>query len=272
MEKVLKIENYEFNYYSRGNTTNTAILFLHGFTGDHKEFNEAISLLSNEFYCLSVDLPGHGKTKVNGGDELYRMEHTAEGLIQFLNALNIDQCILAGYSMGGRLALYTALHFPQYFQKVILESASPGLKTQEERDIRIHNDLRLAEQLETEDFLEFLNRWYSQSLFLSIKRHTNFAMMLERRLQNNPLDLSKSLRNLSTGIQPSLWKKLQGYSIPSLLLVGDLDKKFVDINTEMCRLCKFAQLEIVKNCGHNIHFENVGLFAQILRRFLTRSG
>ena len=268
MEKYIKVENYNFNYCSRGSSTNFPILFLHGFLGNCHEFNQSISLLSNDFYCLAVDLPGHGKTQVIGGEECYKMEHTAQGLIKFISALGIKRCILIGYSMGGRLALYLALYFPEYFSQVILESASPGLRTQAERDKRIQQDIKLAKELETEDFSDFLTKWYNQPLFASLKKHPDFERMLEHRLQSNPLELSKSLHNLSTGCQPSLWIKLQENLVPLLLLVGELDQKFISINTEMVSLCKFAQLEIVKNCGHNIHFENATLFVETIGRFL----
>ena len=268
MEKHIKFDNYNFNYYSRGSSTNFPILFLHGFIGNCREFHQSISLLSNDFYCLAVDLPGHGKTQVIGGEECYKMEHTAQGLIKFISALGIKRCILIGYSMGGRLALYLALYFPEYFSQVILESASPGLRTQAERDKRIQQDIKLAKELETEDFSGFITKWYNQPLFASLKNHPDFEKMLEHRLQSNPLELSKSLRNLSTGYQPSLWSKLQENVVPLLLLVGELDQKFISINTEMVSLCKFAQLEIVKNCGHNIHFENATLFVETIGRFL----
>lgn len=268
MEKYIKVDNYHFNYYSRGSSTNFPILFLHGFLGNCQEFNQSISLLSNDFYCLAVDLPGHGKTQVIGGEEYYNMEHTAQGLIKFIAALGIKRCILIGYSMGGRLALYLALYFPEYFSQVILESASPGLRTQAERDQRIQQDIKLAKELATEDFSDFLTKWYNQPLFASLKNHPDFEKMLEHRLQSNPLELSKSLQYLSTGCQPSLWSKLHENVVPLLLLVGELDQKFISINTEMVSLCKFAQLEIVKNCGHNIHFENATLFVETIGRFL----
>ena len=95
--------------------------------GNSHEFDEAIQLLSDKFYCLTVDLPGHGKTQVLGGDEYYKMANTAHALINLLDELKIIKCFLVGYSMGGRLALYLTLHFPQRFPKVVLESASPGL-------------------------------------------------------------------------------------------------------------------------------------------------
>ena len=45
--------------------------------------------------------------------------------------------------------------------------------------------------------------------------------------------------------------------------------KFIFINTEMAKLCKFAQLKIIKNAGHNIHFENTLVFVENIKYFLS---
>lgn len=95
--------------------------------------------------------------------------------------------------------------------------------------------------------------------------------MLAQRLNNSPSQLAKSLRNLSTGLQPSLWKNLLENQIPLLLIVGELDHKFVQINQQMEQLCKFSRLEIIPNCGHNIHFENSDLFVEKIQGFSAAS-
>jgi 2-succinyl-6-hydroxy-2,4-cyclohexadiene-1-carboxylate synthase len=237
--------------------------------GDSNEFNEVIALLSAQFCCLTVDLPGHGKTRVLGGDECYTMSNTAQALINLLEQLNVKECFLVGYSMGGRLALYLNLHFPQCFSKVVIESASPGLKTQGDRVERTQRDIELAQELEKSDFFCFLSNWYEQPLFASLKKHPQFKSLIASRLQNNPLELAKSLRNMSTGCQPYLWEELKKNRNPLLLLVGEYDAKFIAINSEMARLCKSAKLEIVNNCGHNIHFENPKIFVENVQFFLT---
>ncbi|WP_375512575.1 2-succinyl-6-hydroxy-2,4-cyclohexadiene-1-carboxylate synthase [uncultured Nostoc sp.] len=267
----MSIENYQFYYCLIGKADKPPILFLHGFMGNIDEFNEAIKLLSDEFYYLIVDLPGHGKTQVLGGDDYYTMANTAHALINLLDELKIPKCFLVGYSMGGRLALYLTLHFPERFHKVVLESASPGLLTEAERLERIKIDTQIGRKLtrtiEKSDFYVFLSNWYNQPIFGYIKNHPKYECMIESRLQNNPHELDKSLRFMGTGYQPSLWEKLQVNKIPLLLLVGEYDKKFISINTEMAKF-EFAELKIISNAGHNIHFENTLAFVENIKYFL----
>ena len=269
--------NYQFNYIFSGNHQKPLIIFLHGFMGNTHEFDEVVSILADDFYCLTVDLPGHGKTQVFGNDQLYQMPNTANALIQLLdkllNKLNISQCFLIGYSMGGRLALYLALHFPQYFAKVILESASPGLPTESERLARIKRDAQIARKLSRsiteENFTLFLVNWYSQAIFGGIKTHPQFSQLIKKRLENHPKQLVKSLKMMGTGLQPSLWSKLTSNKIPLLLLVGELDAKFVEINTKIQQTTQYSQLKIVKNTAHNIHFEKPLEFVDALKNFLV---
>lgn len=281
MEGIISFENYQFGYSLSGRTDRLPILFLHGFMGDRRDFAPITSLLINQYQCLSIDLPGHGKTRVIEEAE-YGMALTARAIIRALDHLYISQCFLVGYSMGGRLALYLSIYFPERFMGAVLESASPGLKTEEERKQRVQRDWQLATELEMTDFSEFLTNWYEQPLFASMKRALRdprkgllansldspiFAQMLERRQQNQPTELAKSLRNLGTGSQPSLWAELVQNQVPLLLLVGELDQKFVQINREMTAHCPSAQLQIMAECGHNVHFENVQGFVESIRSF-----
>ncbi|MFM2060786.1 MAG: hypothetical protein RLZZ507_456 [Cyanobacteriota bacterium] len=265
-------KNYQFQYSLVNNFDKPIILFLHGFMGNIYEFDEAIQLLGADFSYLTLDLPGHGKTQVLGGDEYYRIEHTAQAVINLLDELKIQKCFLVGYSMGGRLALYLTLNFPERFIKVVLESASPGLPTDAERLSRIKSDdqitRKLMRMIDKSEFQTFLNNWYSQPIFGNIKNHPAYPLMLESRLENNPLELTKSLRFMGTGYQPSLWEKLAENQVPLLLLVGEYDEKFININTAMSYRSELAKLKIIKQAGHNTHLENTLAFVQNIRNFL----
>lgn len=269
-------QNYRFHYCFSGNSDKPLILFFHGFMGNSHEFDAIVKLLANDFYCLSIDLPGHGKTQVLN-DDCYTMANTADALINLLDELfdelKISQCFLIGYSMGGRLALYLMLHFPKYFHKVILESASPGLLTEKEKVERVKRDGQIARKLvrmiAKDDFKAFLDNWYSQPIFGNIKNHGQFEQMIKNRLRSNPLELAKSLQFMGTGVQPSLWNNLQQNQVPLLLLAGENDAKFVDINTKMVNANEFSKLNFIKKAAHNIHLENTSAFIENIRDFFN---
>jgi 2-succinyl-6-hydroxy-2,4-cyclohexadiene-1-carboxylate synthase len=243
------------------------VLLLHGFMGNSNDFDNVIGDISDRFCFLTLDLPGHGATKVIGSEEYYTMPQTALGLVELIQKERIDRCYLIGYSMGGRLALYLTINFPNYFTKVILESTSPGLKNREQCQQRIDRDEELAAELTTKDLAVFLQKWYENPLFDSFREHPGFTKAIKQRLNNNPVELAKSLRNMSLGLQPSLWHKLDHNKIPLLLLAGELDKKFIAINRKINNLCPHSQLNIIDRAGHNIHFEQPQQYARIIRSF-----
>ena len=260
---------YRFHYSLIGPEYAPVICFLHGFMGNRHAFDRVLPYLCDRLRCLTVDLPGHGHTQVYGGSDCYRMAPTATALIELLTQLQIPKCTLLGYSMGGRLALYLAVHYPHLFTTVILESASPGLKTQLERDLRLEQDLQLANELETMEFSAFLERWYCNPLFTSLRKHPDFEQLIAQRLTNTPLALAQSLRQLSTGRQPSLWPQLGTISLPLWLWVGELDPKFTQINTDILINCRMARFKIVAHGGHTLHFERPLAFANLIHEAMS---
>jgi 2-succinyl-6-hydroxy-2,4-cyclohexadiene-1-carboxylate synthase len=266
----------QFHYRAQPNSlkdfsprTLPIVLFLHGFLGSGEDFGPVIEPLSDDYHCLTIDLPGHGQTRVTGANEQYGMVPTAMAIVELLDRLGIPQCVLVGYSMGGRLALYLALHFPHRFPQSVLVSASPGLEQAADRQARLQHDWDLARQLEA-DFPGFLERWYGQPLFQSLRRLPQFAALQQRRSHNRPPELAQSLRYLSTGRQPALWAALSQHSAPLLLLVGEDDRKFCQINQAMGDCCAAAQVAIVPNCGHAPHLEQPAAFVQQVRSFLGK--
>jgi 2-succinyl-6-hydroxy-2,4-cyclohexadiene-1-carboxylate synthase len=246
---------YNWHFTLTGDRTLPPLLLLHGWMGSCEDYREVIELLKSYFYCIAIDLPGHGKTQTQG-ETGYNFTDTARGIIQLLDDLNIAHCSIAGYSFGGRLALYLALEFPGRFDRVILESTSPGLATASERRLRIIHDLQIIDRLITEDFVEFVNNWYRQPLFIDIEKHPNFPDLIHRRIATNqPNHLAKSLQYAGLGMQPYLGERLKNATKSILLLAGELDRKFVALNRIVDRECPMTTLEIVPNCSHNIHFQ-----------------
>lgn len=284
MGNLLTIGNYRFNYVVIGNRQKPVILFLHGFMGSCEDFAEVANLLKEDFCCLLIDLPGHGKTEVEGdldGETRrgflamrnrhvdYQMPEVAIAIVRLLKHLEIDRCFLVGYSMGGRLALYLAIFFPQNFYQVVLESASPGLEKKLDRNNRIKRDLHVANRLKTQNLDLFLLDWYANPLFCSFVKHPNYQQALAKKLNNNPSKLAKSLKYMGLGMQPSLWKHLKSIQLSTLLIVGKLDLKFVAINHKISAFSSRFEMKTVANTDHNVHFGHPLDFARLLKNFFS---
>jgi len=123
------------NCVERGRQQEPAVLFLHGFMGSSADWTGVTAALADACHSLAVDLPGHGAS-TGLADAFYTMEGAAKALLDLLDGRGIERCAVVGYSMGGRLALYFAMRFPERCRALFLESASPGLATAQERTAR----------------------------------------------------------------------------------------------------------------------------------------
>ncbi|UCD62689.1 MAG: 2-succinyl-6-hydroxy-2,4-cyclohexadiene-1-carboxylate synthase [Candidatus Zixiibacteriota bacterium] len=257
----------DYNYLETGDKANPPILFLHGFMGSALDWIDIMTALSDDFYCVAVDLPGHGQTKV-ADDQSFTMEFCARNLEKLSVGLGIAGAGVVGYSMGGRLAFYLAVNHAESFGPMVIESASPGLRTARERNDRRKHDETLARQLMESPLINFIEKWYAQPLFAAIdKTTTAYQQMLARRLLNEPRGLVKSLSLMGTGAQPPLWDKLARIQNDILLIVGRQDTKFSQIAAEVAAQCPAAGVASVEKAGHTAHFENMRAFLALVRRF-----
>lgn len=247
------------------------VLFLHGFMGSAADWNGVITALKPDFDGFAVDLPGHGDS-TGCPEAAYTMEGATRMLVDRLDARGIAQCAVVGYSMGGRLALYFALHHPERCHSLVLESASPGLATAKERRERRVVDEARAVQLETGSLEMFLQAWYRQPLFASLARHEGLVgQMVASRRANDPVELARSLRGMGTGSQPSLWERLAALRVSTCAVAGALDARYVALAGDMAARCPCMRVVVVPEAGHNVHAEQPRRFVTLLRTFLKPS-
>lgn len=246
------------------------IVALHGFTGSTATWQSLAKNLPH-MRIVAIDLIGHGQTTVPKQESRFTMDEQLRDLEDIVSQLRLETFILLGYSMGGRIALSYAIEYPHRVEKLLLESASPGLRTLTERMERCERDDALATKIMNNGVLSFVNAWENIPLFESQKRLSHNARQAVRteRLAQNEMGLAGSLRGMGTGVQPSNWDKLTQLELPVLLLTGSLDSKFCNIALEMKALLKNGNHITVNDAGHAIHVENPAEFATIVNEYLT---
>lgn len=252
-----------------GSSLNPSLLCIHGLFGNKEEWDFLFNALSSQFFCIAIDLPGHGEALFNEEDA-YTWASVSKSIISVLNKLEISSTTILGYSMGGRVALYTSFQYPSYFNGVILSSSSPGLNSLPERKERYQQDLILAECLEKEEFADFLEEWYQQPLFASLAAKPNILNEVkQKRLKNSPHHIAKAVRGFGLGSQPSLWEKITSLNMPLSIFVGAHDAKYQATGQLMLSVAPQAHMWVIPEAGHNIHDENPVEFISQIKKILT---
>ena len=251
-----------------GDRRSPTILFLHGFMGSSADWREVMAALGDRVFCIAVDLPGHGASQALT-TEAYTIEGSARAMINTLDEFEVERPVVVGYSMGGRLALYLALRYPERWAGLFLESASPGLKSASERAARRAADESQAKRLESGELEAFIRDWYRQPLFASLARDENLLRRtIDARWRNDPEELARSLRGMGTGSQPSLWGELEDLGVPALALAGGLDEKYVRVSSRMASINPRIESAMVPEAGHSVHAEIPTAYISLLEGFL----
>lgn len=248
-----------------------AVVLLHGFTGSASAWPaRCVRALAEEHRLLLADLPGHGRSVDGVGDAAPDLAATVDAVTGALDEAGVGEATWIGYSMGGRVALGAAILRPERVERLVLESASPGLRTSVERVRRRHADEALARRIETEGMEAFVDAWLSAPLFASMRRLPPSVRRTDRlqRLENLEAGLAASLRSMGTGVQPSFWDRLPEIRAPTLLVTGLLDAKFTALGAEMARSIPGARHVIVADAGHRVHLERPRPWLAAIRDFL----
>jgi 2-succinyl-6-hydroxy-2,4-cyclohexadiene-1-carboxylate synthase len=246
------------------------LVMLHGFTGSAAGWGNHLDILAARgLRIVALDLPGHGQSDAPGDPQRYTIAYCQQDILAALQSSGVSQgeAILLGYSMGGRIALYTA--FSGFFRALVLESASPGLEDQTSREQRRFSDEALAASIERDGVQAFIDRWEKLPLFASQNTLPPEAReaLRRQRLSNRASGLAQSLRGFGTGAQPSLHARLPALHIPVLLIAGELDKKFTAIARSMAQALPQSQLRIVPGAGHAVHLERPEEFDSLVGDF-----
>jgi len=236
-----------------------SVVLLHGFSGTHRAWDGVAARLDPERYLpLALDLPGHGAT----ADA--ERPITFSGCVADVLAASPERFVLCGYSQGGRIALHLALTAPERVSRLLLVACSAGIEDAAERAERRLSDHRLADELESAPFEDFIEGWRAQPLFAGEPPEAG-RLAREDQRRNRPDALAAALRGIGTGEMEPLWGRLAEMTMPVTVLVGARDEKFQALGRRMTELLPDAQL-VVASGGHGLPLENPAAVVRAIER------
>lgn len=146
------------------------VICLHGITAQHRAFNAAARYLGPSRGLVGVDLRGRGDSEKP--DSGYGLETHASDVVRVLDHLGLESAVLLGHSMGGFVALKTALAYPDRVRALVLLDGgwprverSPEEMTEEEKQEAAALEEGLARAFGRLDMTfespeDYLNFWF----------------------------------------------------------------------------------------------------------------
>ncbi|GGG49670.1 alpha/beta fold hydrolase [Bizionia arctica] len=122
--QFVSIDGMEVHFRDEGNKTDSIpIVLIHGTGASLQTFDAWTDILKKSNRIIRMDIPGYGLTGpfLDGN---YSMTQYTSFLKDFLIALDIKQCVLAGNSLGGQIAWNFTLEEPDMVEKLILIDAA----------------------------------------------------------------------------------------------------------------------------------------------------
>jgi 2-succinyl-6-hydroxy-2,4-cyclohexadiene-1-carboxylate synthase len=225
------------------------VVLLHGFAGTGRLWEPVVARLDGERYRpLAPDLRGHGAAAA-------RQPVTFGAIAQDVLGLLPHPFTLCGYSMGGRLALHTALAAPDRVARLVLVATTAGIEDERGRAERRTADEQLAAWAEQNTIEAFADRWTAQPLFAGTPPQAAAAWRADI-LGNEPAGLAAALRGIGTGAMTPLWDRLDELAMPAMVLAGSRDAKFLALGERLAAALPRGELVVVEGAGHGIPRED----------------
>jgi 2-succinyl-6-hydroxy-2,4-cyclohexadiene-1-carboxylate synthase len=236
------------------------LLWLHGFTQTRASAGEFLSILAGRHELWCADLPGHGRSH----DLRASLPDTATLLWESLTGepATLD---VVGYSFGARVALHVALAHADRVRRLVLIAGTAGLANEQAREDRRRLDELRAQRLETVGTIAFLDEWLQLPLFADLDP----AKELPTR-SADAHGLAASLRLAGTGTQEWLVPRLAALDVPTLLIAGSRDEKFVGEAAILAAALPRAEVQLVDGAAHAPHLSQPGHTAELVNEFLSR--
>ena len=224
------------------------LLLLHGALGAAEQLQPLSETLSITYIVHSINFYGHGG--VNDIEE-FTIEQFANQVYHYLLENKIDKVNIAGYSMGGYVALYLAKQHPEKINKIFTLATkflwTPAIAGQE---IKLLNPEKITEKLPA------------------------FASTLEKRhAPNDWKALLKKTAKLMTGLgdQPVLTTEdFQKIEQPILISIGDKDTMVsLEETIDVYRKLKHGYLLVLPATPHPIEKVDMKRLAEEINLFFT---
>ncbi|MEJ5362273.1 MAG: alpha/beta hydrolase [Spirochaetota bacterium] len=260
-EKTVIIDDHTIHYLEGGK--GDTVLCIHGFGGTMDHWTRFARYMTDSYRVVALDLPGFGDSSFNEGGD-YSIAKQVERVHKFAHTLNLQKFHIVGNSMGGYIAGYYAVTYPDDIKTLGLFAAA-GVKSPNEselmKELKKGNNPLIVEDVKSYDgLMEFV---FYKPIWLPGFAKKYFATQAVAKKAHFQY-IFKQIHDVTL-----LEKYLGTIHTPTLILWGENDR-VLDVSGAYVFKEKIhnAQLVIFKECGHLPMIEKPERSATVYKKFL----
>lgn len=264
MTKQCKANGITISYEESG--SGEPLILLMGLGAPGSKWAPHIEAYEKHFHVYAIDNRGAGLSDKPVAYS-YTIEDMAKDAVGVMDALGITAAHFNGISMGGAIAQYIAVHYPDRVRSLILTNTFPNCCVSFRRSIEL---LREANGQLDPVTSGRLTQWI---IFAQPFQEEHEDFMLESELADMayahpmPSYAFKAQCNAILGFD--ILEDLPKVKAPTLVAAGDKDLFVpVSVSEKMCAAIPGAQLYMAKDGGHVQHWEQLEKYNEVTLNFL----
>ncbi len=252
--------------YEYGDKKQTPLIFIHGFPYNSTMWSQQIKKLKESYYCVAYDVRGLGDTPP--GDGQFTMEMFVDDLFSVIDGLDLEKPVIAGFSMGGYIALRAIEREPDKFLALILSDTKSEADDDAGR-LKRANAINTIDKEGMDKFAsDFVPMTFGQNAPQQIQETYN--AILEQAKKESPIGVKGCLLAMAARTDTSL--VLGNIQVPTLLLVGEQDTLTPPtVMQQMHERISNSEMITIPGAGHMTPIENPEVVTQSIQDFLAKS-
>lgn len=252
---------YDIDAYYEIHGQGEALVLLHGLGSSGRDWERQTPLLSEHFRTITPDLRGCGRTGKPPGP--YSIQRFADDLAALLDRLGIRAAHLAGYSMGGAVALQFANDYASRVKSLIIVNGQPCCVPSDWRaTLELYLRLGATRCLG----LRAASRLVAARLFPGAN-HAELRALLAKRYADN--DKQAYLAALDALVDWSIDRWTHAIDVPTLIIACEGGSRFFAGRSELAAGIPKAELQLVADACQGTPFDPTGTFNRRLLDFLN---
>ena len=246
-------------------TEGPVLIFLHFWGGSSLTYNQVISNLSQEFRCIAVDFRGWGSSTGPQTAEAYSINHLASDIETLIPKLGIEEFVLVGHSMGGKVAqLIAGRKRVKALKGVVLIAPAPP------------TPLILPAEMKEQQLVAYSSPQSAEF----VVRNVLSSSPLNEKLVAMPVEDMMKANEFAKAAWPNyamaedILEDVKRISVPVLIIAGGVDRieTAERLTSEVLRNVEGAKMVTVDGSGHLLPIEAPSQVSGLVKNFVGQIG